>query len=90
VADLTPLEVHDKQATSSSDPKSRYLHERSGTVIAVANYEPTSERGFPIDPEIKEWSMPKQSWVRLAKSEPLAVERIGRSLAGHPRRKWPK
>jgi mRNA interferase MazF len=58
------------------------FNERSGTVIAMAITSQPQKAGFPLTMEIVPKGLPKRSWVKISQVRTLAVERIGKTVAG--------
>ena len=90
-ADLKPTRGHEQAGLRPVLILSHDIfNERSGTVIAVAITSQPQRAGFPLTLELKTGDMPKQSWIKISQIRTLSVERIGKVIVEHPRRKWPK
>lgn len=57
------------------------FNERSGTAIVVAITSQPQKAGFPLTFELKNVSLPRQSWVKISHIRTFSTERIG-SLIG--------
>jgi mRNA interferase MazF len=51
-------------------------------VIAVAVTSQPQRAGFPLTLELESPGLPKRSWVKISQIRTLAVERVGRKVAG--------
>ena len=84
-ADLNPVRGHEQ---SGKRPVLILSHdvfnERSGTVIAMALTSQSPHAGFPLTYELKQSSLPKQSWVKISQIRTLSVERLGAKISRIP------
>ena len=56
------------------------FNERSGTVVAMAITSQAQRAGFPLNLEITEAGMPKQSWLKISQVRTLSVLRLGKRI----------
>jgi mRNA interferase MazF len=53
------------------------FNERSGTVIALAITSQPQKAGFPLTLQLKNRSLPKQSWVKISQIRTLSTSQLG-------------
>ena len=60
------------------------FNERSGTVIAMAITSQPQRAGFPLNLEITEPGLPKQSWLKISQVRTISVIRLGKRIVRLP------